>query len=76
MKLYNKHTKGIRKQTNKATKICTITDITSIDFSLINNHQVENYDNYQLRAWRREVLVKEFVVLFKICITVVYVEIH
>ena len=29
---------------NKATKICTINDITSIDFNSANSHQIENYD--------------------------------
>ena len=28
---------------NKATKICTIKDITSIDFNSANSHQIENY---------------------------------
>ena len=28
---------------NKATKICTINDITIIDFNSANNHQIENY---------------------------------
>ena len=43
VKSFNKHTKGIRKQIYKATKICTINDITSIEFYLANNHQIEIY---------------------------------
>ena len=33
----------IREQMNKAKKICTINDITSIDFNSANSHQIENY---------------------------------
>ena len=29
---------------NTATKICTINDITSIDFNSAYSHQIENYD--------------------------------
>ena len=29
---------------NKAKKMHTINDITSIDFNLANRHQIENYD--------------------------------
>ena len=28
---------------NKATKICTINDITSIDFNSASSHKIENY---------------------------------
>ena len=28
---------------NKATKICTLNDITSIDVNSANSHQIENY---------------------------------
>ena len=28
---------------NKLMKICTINDITSIDFNLVDSHQIENY---------------------------------
>ena len=43
VKSFNKHTKGIREQMNKATKTCTIKDITSINFNLAINPQIENY---------------------------------
>ena len=33
----------MREQMNKATKICAIKDITSIDFNSANSHQIENY---------------------------------
>ena len=38
----------MRNKINEAKKICTINDITSIDFNLANVHQIENYDmNFQ-----------------------------
>ena len=40
---------------NKATKIYTINDITSIDFNSANSHWIENHGWYQLRTCRREV---------------------
>ena len=46
---------------NKATKICTINDITSTDFYLANSHQIENNG-----ISFEHVSVKEFVDFLKI----------
>ena len=59
---------------NKATKICTINDITSIEFHLANSIEIENYGiSFEHGV---EKFQSESVVLLKICQMVIYVEMH